>query len=242
MFFVVLQFAKQKIPATTKTPKPFQNRRNRSSTPMQSNSDNQYQPALIAVPAQPTGPIVTQFVVPEFFIPGMVDSSMLATLVARAPDKEMLLALKLPFHHRIAASELAHMQVGDFGFGEARVPHEIRAGWWIRGSMYRRRIVIEPADGRVLQALLPSSGPLFSEKDPFRRAQHFAKRLGIWLTRAGAADSLQLHEFALGIQAYARARPPQAPRPYCPITPKQAEAYWRVPFDRRRIASLPRHS
>jgi hypothetical protein len=197
--------------------------------------------------AKPKSMVITGTLTSSLF-PGMVTPSSLATLVTRAPDKEILLATKLPLHQFIHPARLGRIKVEDFWFsvnGELQGVVIPDASGRVRLS---RDIRIDPESGPVVQALLPDSGPVFSSPNPFGRAQRFAASLGIVLTRKGARQSCLLYAFAMGIswnrllELAGESHPHLRSRHlYCPVSRQEAEAYWHVSFDLERIRSLPKY-
>lgn len=180
-------------------------------------------------------------------VPDIIASPALATLVTGAADKELLLAVKLTFHVGLPPETLNGLRTEDFSFkrkGDLRV--------LLCESRGKSRILwhidIDPIHAPTLQALLPESGPLFRDSDPYGRVQCFAGTLGIHLTRKCATWSCLLYSAAAGVHLNlliymaCGGLPPSWCCPHsCPISRREATAYWRVDFDRTRISQLPRH-
>jgi hypothetical protein len=180
---------------------------------------------------------------------GIIQPATLGRLVTAAPDRQLLLVAKLGFHYGLRAGEFAGLSASDnFVFENDRLA-EITLDGRARGAMGRtaRIIPINSGDRWVLRLLMPESGPLFSDRDPWGRFCRFARTIGIHLCRNCALRSFLNHARMDGMSAAEAAsrtgrRELGFDRHFLrPFPREQAGEYFNLDFNAARIATLPRH-
>lgn len=179
---------------------------------------------------------------------GIITPPALAALVARAPDKDLLLAIKLVFHLGVPPATLEEPHTVDGCAIFLDSDHSDLRALLFNCFQGLRHVYVDPIHSPTLRVLLPRSGPLFHSFDPYGRVQHFAAGLGIHLTRGCATRSWLLYGLAVGLNLDQLARDagilprtPSCRHPYCPISREQAAPYWAVYCDLDRLARLPRY-
>lgn len=120
--------------------------------------------------------------------PSIIAISDLDRLVRLAPDKEILLTIKLCYHCYVRANELSGLGVSAFYFGIEGEPLWVSVGSDKRDPL-SRTIPIDPFHRPILRALLPAFGPAFTNANPFGRLQRFAGSVGIRVSRGTALRS-----------------------------------------------------
>jgi integrase len=120
--------------------------------------------------------------------PSIIPISNLERLVRLAPDKEILLTIKLCYHCYVRAGELSGLGVSAFYFGIEGKPLWVSVGSDKRDPL-GRTIPIDPFHRPILRALLPAFGPAFTNANPFGRLQRFAGGVGIRVSRGAALRS-----------------------------------------------------
>ena len=116
--------------------------------------------------------------------PGIFRVPELDCLVQRAPNKELLLTLKLTFECHVRPRELPELAVSNFSFA----PLGQAVGVFLpdlRG-LARQHIPIDPQHRPVLAAWPPSAGRLFMKANPLARLQRHAAQMGVYLSRRAA--------------------------------------------------------
>ena len=105
-------------------------------------------------------------------------------LVQRAPNKELLLTLKLTFECHVRPRELPELAVSNFSFA----PLGQAVGVFLpdlRG-LARQHIPIDPQHRPVLAAWPPPAGRFFMNPNPLARLQRHAAQMGVYLSRRAA--------------------------------------------------------
>jgi hypothetical protein len=127
-------------------------------------------------------------------------ASALETLVAAAYDQHLLLTAKLVFHLFAKPAEFKPLTAEDHSTFYVRVPIESRVG---KLAPYRRSgmrpIPLADEGGQDLGVLLPSPGPFFTIRRPWRRLRRFAHSIEIELGSRRRCCSCTLHAKAIGL-------------------------------------------
>jgi hypothetical protein len=108
----------------------------------------------------------------------------LQRLVQRAPDKELLLTLKLTFQCSVPPRELPELAVSNFSFAPLGQPVGVFLPD-LRGAAHRH-IPIDPQHRPVLAALPPSAFRLFMKPNPLARLQRHGAQMGVCLSQRAA--------------------------------------------------------
>lgn len=181
--------------------------------------------------------------------PGIIHPDDLALFAQRAPDRDLVLTLKLAFHYAVRPAHLKGLNTTDLVLKD----HRGGTGIFPPGRAPTQHYSMPPLgdDVDVFSAMLPpGSGPmpLFVSKDPWARLRRFAAALHIDLPRNCGRRSAALYAWAFGLRLEEIARrqltgsPPSWHRPLrVPVTLEMAISYWTVPFDLDHISRLPRY-
>jgi hypothetical protein len=108
----------------------------------------------------------------------------LECLVQTAPDKELLLTLKLTFECHVRPRELPELAVSNFSFAPLGQPVGVFLPD-LRGPAHRR-IPIDPQHRPVLAALPPPASRLFRKPNPLARLQRHGAQMGVCLSQRAA--------------------------------------------------------
>jgi hypothetical protein len=173
---------------------------------------------------------------------GVLAPSVPALLARMAPDRQMVLTAKLTLHYFVKPSELPRLDLGRFIF-DRHLPTGFlvpRSG----GLGSERRIDIAPDDRFVMGALLPKSGTLLRDADPFGRLRRFAAKHDVNLTRDLAWRSCIQYWLTLGteldavVQMAGLESQTYHPHNSNPVSRGEARHYFR-PVAISRIKALP---
>ena len=173
---------------------------------------------------------------------GVLAPSVPALLARMAPDRQMVLTAKLTLHYFVKPIELPKLDVGLFVFdGHLPTGFSVPRSGDLRSG---RNIHIAPDDRPVMGALLPKSGPLLRDADPFGRLRRFAAKLDVNLTRDLAWRSCIQYCLTLGTELDALVHMAGLesqtfhPRIFNPVSRDEARHYFR-PVGISRIKALP---
>ena len=170
-----------------------------------------------------------------------------ALLLDNAPDRELLLAGTLSLRHSARHFELGYLRAEDFVVNEKGDPLALllvdKHDW-----RQKRCVAFAREERAAIRALLPISGRLFLDKDPFGRLQRFAQSIGMRLLRrrgkwTSCADAVDPGCGRDALPAMADDRPDDPdPNHYrLLIVGAVPPGCWRWTYDLARIAALPRH-
>lgn len=185
-------------------------------------------------------------------VKAMVDVRTYARLVAAAYDREIHLVILLVFRLHLRAEECGFpgrksLEPNDFirdRTGKIVMIH-VRAE--VSKTSVFRDIEVEPELREVLGELVPKSGRLFSDDDPFRRVRDLARALGIKWTPRGPRRSCVSHTVCAGEDIMEVARKDghtvQVLRDkyFIPVEQRTAKLYCAIRGSVARIRTLPRH-
>jgi hypothetical protein len=170
----------------------------------------------------------------------------LQRLVDFTPDHELLLTEKLCFHLFVWPEELRRMDFSDFRLDAGGEPIGLNVSRDFLNP--RSRVIpIDPPHRAVFRTLLPRSGPLFQDPDPFARLQRLASNLQIKLSqrlalRSGMTYARCASLSANEITARACVKPPSlAGQLLSPEARARAEEYFAVDFHLSCSALRPRY-
>jgi hypothetical protein len=112
-------------------------------------------------------------------IRGVILPSTLQTLVDFAPDKDLLLTIKLCFHLYARPKDLESLDVADFNSDTAGDPISYSIGRPASPLFPARNSPIDSPHREVLKSLLPKSGSVFRGPNPYGRLRLLARNLQI---------------------------------------------------------------